>query len=581
MKKISFVLGCVLLCAPLFALAADETPATQATDPATQTSDSTATTPSGSAFQFQRQGIFDCNQSGSYAMSVGALSAIGGAYVPVADAAVELNTGTLVYKECVLREVVDKEREAALAAFFKQLYNSIQSGRGGNALYVQKQPSVEVVLNATDPAFLALLKDGTLQNISDAFRSIVIRTLAQTYETETRSPEKELKCPIQNLPALLAGQRGSFNWIDFQKQSDRSCYALGVSGVSQALSSSRLSQANNDLYQQWLWGNGYYPRTDGAADPRQQVTLTPSSVVGQSFQQILSSPVRQLENANDIGQMIGALYAGVTSQVVGDNRGLAGLAQSAGNQLSYLDQVAKESSQGLQSAAVNAALQILGGAQQIESAYYQAVNAIGASLTQAKLQLQSAENQCWTSIVSKVCATALTADNTCTAVAPACTTDPNNPQQQQTCPTAPKLKVATSTAFSKAVIDSQITPLVSAAAANIDASKSALQIISNLIQGVANTGSLDAQRVALQQLDTLVAQKKLHTQTELANVVQQQSSVANSMGDLLQRTAQIWSGTGTDGTANVQWDGTVNPGNGWCNVNNSATIASWIQTWKQ
>ena len=43
-------------------------------------------------------GIFSCNQNGSYAMSVGALGASGGVYVPVADASVELNTGIVNVK---------------------------------------------------------------------------------------------------------------------------------------------------------------------------------------------------------------------------------------------------------------------------------------------------------------------------------------------------------------------------------------------------------------------------------------------------------------------------------------------------
>ena len=70
-------------------------------------------------------GIFSCNQNGAYAMSVGALGATGGVFVPVADASVELNTGTLVYKECVLREVVDAQRMAATAGFTKCRRNAI------------------------------------------------------------------------------------------------------------------------------------------------------------------------------------------------------------------------------------------------------------------------------------------------------------------------------------------------------------------------------------------------------------------------------------------------------------------------
>jgi hypothetical protein len=122
---------------------------------------------------------------------------------------------------------------------------------------------------------------------------------------------------------------------------------------------------------------------------------------------------------------------------------------------------------------------------------------------------------------------------------------------------------------------------MAAAAANIQASQNALQLLSNLIQGVTNTSSLDAQRVALSQLDTLVTQHKLHTQTDLTTVVQQQSAVANTMGNLLQKIAQTWGGSGTDGGANIPWDGTTNPGNGWCNLNNSATIQAWIQKWTQ
>ena len=84
------------------------------------------------AYAFMRQGIFDCNLNGAYAMSVGAMGATGGVYVPVADATVELNTGILVYKECVLREVIIREREAATAGFARKAIVGGQTGRGGN-----------------------------------------------------------------------------------------------------------------------------------------------------------------------------------------------------------------------------------------------------------------------------------------------------------------------------------------------------------------------------------------------------------------------------------------------------------------
>ena len=63
----------------------------------------------------KRQGIFGCNQSGSYSMSVGTIAAKGGVYVPVNDASVTLNSGTIVYKECILRDVVNRQRENEVA----------------------------------------------------------------------------------------------------------------------------------------------------------------------------------------------------------------------------------------------------------------------------------------------------------------------------------------------------------------------------------------------------------------------------------------------------------------------------------
>lgn len=538
-----------------------------------------ATTPSGAPYQFQRQGIFDCNQNGSYAMSVGALSAIGGAYVPTADSAVELNSGTLVYKECVLREVVDRESEDADSAFTKQQTAAILTGRNGNPQFVVNEGQEELT-GVSDPVFLAFLQDSALWGgVDSGLKGPIQRADAQYYEAARsgQNADISLKCPYTNgLSAFQSGQ--SFdpsNYLaDFFNAGAPQCDAITEMFFTQEVSNGRIARALQYQQNQWNWGNGFYARVDQNGN-----VVTPGILTQQLYSQVLQSPFNKLQNANDIGQMIGALFAGLSTQIVGDQNGLAGLTQSNGGQPSYLDQVAAESAQGLQNAAANAALQILSASQQVESAYYQAINAIKGSLTQTSSQLQSAENQCWTTLIAHVCASPLQSDNTCTAVSSNCTTDPTT--GAQSCSGGLSIKVATSTAFSQAVISSQIAPLITPATANLSASQQALQLISNLIQGVTNTTSLDAQRVALEQLDALVSQHKLHTQTDLTTVTQQQSSVAGSMATLLQTVAQTWGGTGSSGTGNAGWDGTVNPGNGWCNVNNSATIQAWIQTWKK
>ena len=517
---------------------------------------------------YQRQGIFDCNQNGSYAMSVGALSAIGGAYVPVADAAVELNTGTLVYKECILREVVDRERESALSAFLKKSYQAIQTSRNGNPQYVVNEGS-ELLTGVSDPVFLAFLQDDTLPNLNPTLQGPITRALAQNYYGETRLPQNaSLVCPYQGDLAQWWSGEVPFTFDNFWAASQPQCDAVSAYYLAQDIAQSRIARAMQYQQDQWNWGRGYYALTDNAQNPLAQRTLTPASSIQSSFQQLLNSPVSQLETANDIGQMIGALYAGITTQVISDTRGLAGLSQQVGGQPSYLDQVAAESSAGVRNAAANVALSILRAAQQIEQAYFQAVNSIAAALTQAIGQLRSAEKQCWDLIIPKVCTSPLSGSNTCTHTTVSNTVPPVT--------TTITLKVATSTIFSQTIINSQIAPLASSTVTNIQASQKALGLIGNLIAGITNTRSLNAQRVSLQQLDSLVAQRALHTQPDLQNVSQQLANVKDSMQLLVQNTVQNWA----DGTPNGAHFSATNQ-TGWCNVNDPTTLATWVAMWKQ
>lgn len=577
MKKTSVIVAFTFILLPFFA-SAQTTPDTQTSGSGaaadgsagvegikqtinpdgTFTQTQAGVTPSGAAYQFQRQGIFDCNQNGSYAMSVGALSAIGGAYVPVADAAVELNTGTLVYKECILREVVDRERESALSAFYKQADQAFQTGRNGNPLYPVNL--VQDQVDVTDRTFYyGFLQDGTLSNLNPALQGPITRAVVQNYQANTRLPiAQTLNCPYQG--DLTQWWNGSipFTLDTFWQASQPQCDAVNAYFIAQDISNIRMAQALKNWQTELDWGRGVYPITDNANNPLAERIRTPSSVVETSYEKLLQSPIDQLQSANDIGQMIGALYAGITTQVISDSGGLAGISQSVGGQPSYLDQVVSESAAGVRNAAANVALNILGTAQQVERSYFQAVSTVANSLTQAISQLRTAENQCWNLIIPKVCTSSLSSANTCQSTS------------------GQTLKVATSTVFSQAVIDSQILPLATTTAANLKKSQTALGLIAKLIAGVTNTTSLNAQRVSLQQLDSLVAQRALHTQNDLQGVAAQVSSVQDSMTTLVQNTVQDWA----DGTPNGAAFSATNS-TGWCNVNSQATLDVWANKWKQ
>jgi len=519
-------------------------------DSDSQTADQAAQATYSARYQFQNEGIFGCNQIAGVNMSVGTMAAIGGIYVPVNDAAVTVNTGTLVYLECILRPLVDRLRESATSATLKKMTSGILTQRNGGPQYSVNRAQEDTSVAAQEA--YRVLTDGTLNAVSPAYFTKVRTALARNIQMQMQKPESALTCPIaqRNLTAMTAGPAGGpFSMSDFENLGNPVCNAFGVyNEIQQDVLNPRLSEAVAYNQEQRITGRGFYDVTENADNPLQQKTLTPASVVQESFQQILGSPVRQLESANNIGQMIGALFAGITTQITTDNRGLAGIMRSVAGQPSYLDQVAKESSQGVLGAATNVALSVLNGVRQAEISYLASMNSIAATLTSTIAQLRATEAKCWDLIIPK--AQDYAAQN-------GFTLDQN------------KIKTATSSmAFSQQIIDSQITPLATQTVANVKASQQALTIIDRLISGVTNTASLDAQRISLQQLDTLVAQKALHTQYDATAAAQRQKDTQQAMSGLVTDTAQAW-GDSPD------------PNIGWCNINNAAIVQQWAERWKK
>ncbi|MDB5238241.1 MAG: hypothetical protein JWM46_511 [Candidatus Kaiserbacteria bacterium] len=537
----------------------------------------TATADYSSTYAFQKDGVFGCNLNGAYSMSVGSLSATGGAYVPVNDAAVTLNTGYLVYKECVLRGIVDRQREGVTSALTKQMTVVYTSGRNGQAQFLQSIPQESTAF--WTKSVVNSLQGSTLSAVNPAFKASIQRAIAQGYSASINARAQSLACPYTgDLKALETNPTQSFSWAGLASLMNPNCLPYFAAIRANGVVMGDAASGWNDQMTQVGWGNGTYP-VQTVDENGNIITVTPGAIVSSNIQQALQTGFRQLENANDIDQMVGALFAGITSQVTGDNRGLIGLTQRTGSQASYLDQVASESAAGIRNSALNAAITILGANRTIEQGYLAAMQAIGTVLTNTINSLRSKENICWNAIIQNVCTSGtLKSDNTCTAVAQGCTTDAEG---VRTCPSAITLKIATSTVFSQAIVDGQITPLANATVANINSSNTALTLINQLLTGVTNTTSLDAQRIALQQLDTLVSQHKLHTQYDQQAAEQSKTTITGSMTQLLSDTVANWTGAGSDGTANAAWDGTTYPAVGWCNVSNQTTIQAWIQKWKK
>jgi len=197
----------------------------------------------------------------------------------------------------------------------------------------------------------------------------------------------------------------------------------------------------------------------------------------------------------------------------------------------------------------------------LEQGYFSIMTSIAGTLTQSAAQLQNAENQCWQQIVPAVRTQAQT-DGVSLSTA--------------------KIQASTSSQeFSQAIISNQITATGNIVRQNLATSQQALNLINNLIQSVTGT-SPDSQANAIAQLNQLINNNQLHTQPQVNAAQQQQAAIQQSMQTLVQNTVQFWAGTNPNDSTqtNIPWNGSINPGTGWCNFQNQTTLQLWEQKWK-
>lgn len=476
-------------------------------------------------------GIFGCRGQGANIANVGTLSAIGGVYVPVNDAAVTLNTGYLVYKECVLDAVARKIAENSTSEQARQVINAVGNGRGGNPQYVVnerneiKQQNNILVVNMLQNA------DNT-NAVCSAFRGSVRSTIARQYVLNTNQTASPFTCTMPG--------EGSSYWERLAALRDPRNNEYGAYRIVDELRRRTLSYNEFNQRERWQRSGGFYDTTSSNEDPLNSNIITPGSIVQRSLDQMLGSGFRQLESADEIDQVVGNLWGGLTTQLVADTRGLSGLTQSVNGQPSYIDRMTAQTAASVRQQAANTALSVIGAARQIETTYRQAKEGIATALSNSIEQLRAAENQCWGLIIPKV---------------------------QEAAGTGTQLNIATSTRFSQPIIDAQIAPLATSTIRDIRNSDAAIALLNELISSVSNSASQANQQQALLRLDTMVANRQLHTATDATNASTQRDNVASALTKLVEDTVKAW-GDSTD------------PNVGWCNVNNQEVVTKWLNEWR-
>ena len=507
-----------------------------------------------------RDGVFGCNAS-KYA-NVGSLTAVGGVYVPVNDAAVTLNTGYLVYKECVLDGVIGKISEAARTETTRTITNAIETRRAGEALY-RKNFEIELAQGKTQIVVSQLQDSAFIGSMSPNYRADVVRAYARKFSTSLNQPNQSFATTFPGSAdqhrAFYEGRdfsfEGLFSMVDPCNNASgafENCFKPSINSL--------LAQYDVNQRQEWTEGRGFYSLTDNNENPLARMVLTPSSVISEGALQVFTGGFRCLEGADELSEICAPLFSGLSAQLIA-NTGLTGLTRSQNGLPAYLDRMVQEASSAVQQEAINAALGILSTARQIETLFREAKVATANIITTAISRLRTAEATCWNLIVQNVCANTPSSDGTCTA-APVCSTiDPTS------CVSPGTLRVATSTQFSQPIIDAQIAPRAVPVAQDIQTSEAALTELNQLIASVTNSASATNQRQALERLDSLVANGALHDGNDVIAARTQTDAESTNMNRLVEDTLALW-GDSLDASV------------GWCNINSPATLDRWRQEWK-
>jgi hypothetical protein len=513
------------------------------TPPAEETPSGGTTAPAASGSGLSNDGIFGCR--GAQQVNIGTITAIGGVYVPVSDAAVTLNTGYLVYKECVLDGVVAAIKNDIASGLQSGTIRAIETSRGGNKQYYTNREDLRQDFDAILINAATAMKSGTM---CTAYRDRVASAVARNYYATTRESEKESLCPFVTTATereALVAESQPVNWSSWNRLIEPRGYEIGTYYIEQDKADGRLLAHDYDIREQLRWGNGFFPAFDNASDPLNRRVITPSSVIANSLQQMLGVGTQILVNANEIDQINGSLQAGLQSSIVADTiRGLAGFSRSQNGQPSYLDRMNSEASGAVRTSAVNVALSVLAAKRQVETLFKTAKESLAAALTDAITTLRREENICWNLIIEKV--------------------------QQRAAGQGVSLTIATTTedSFAQKTIEEHIQPLATVAIRDLRDSEQALGMINQLITDVSNTASAATQRSALERLDSMVANNQLHSAAEAQEAQTHKDEATAALDLLIEEILKEWKESS---------DSDI----GWCNVNNDAIITMWFERWRR
>jgi hypothetical protein len=281
---------------------------------------------------------------------------------------------------------------------------------------------------------------------------------------------------------------------------------------------------------------------------------------------------RQVEDADEIGELTTTMLANLQTQVLSSFSGLSGLSQSQNGAPSYLggteNEAGNESENENNSTVKNALLQAI----KLETTYIAVRTSSQTILNSTLTQLQAKEKACYTSLVSEAskvlkaeaeareCAiiggdpNALNA-NSCGIVG---TVSVRTQAASGSTTTNPRtLHIITVTAGSTrtittlletrerstTVIADSIAPIATIMAEAITAGQKALAVLNQLLTTLNASSAATTINFVLKQLNTLITTHAIHNETDIATAREQLQKITDTMSILISETSKSWEST--------------------------------------
>lgn len=246
----------------------------------------------------------------------------------------------LKVKELSLDPIAYALAKAALRSITDSIVRWINSGFQGSPAFVTDLK--QYMLNQADQiAGQYIYNDPSLNFLCSPFKLDVKIALATSYQNETRGGGTQAQCTLSdvtnNVQGFLNGNFSDGGWSSwFQVTQNPVNTPTGAFLAAKSELNARITQANNRSAQELSWGKGFLSfkvcsDTAAASGAAKNCSITtPGSVIANQLNKALGAGQDTLVSADEVNEIIGALFQQLAKTAITGVNGLLGLGGGGG-----------------------------------------------------------------------------------------------------------------------------------------------------------------------------------------------------------------------------------------------------------